>query len=51
MQYGLKSKPGGAKQDEDRTTPGQGQTAVKLERPRNRRSASHHQPDIPLRVQ
>jgi len=51
MQHGLKSTPGEAKQDENRTTPGQGQTVVKLERPKNGRSASRHQPEILLRTQ
>ena len=51
MEHGLKRKPEGAKQDESCTTPVQGQTAVKLERPRNRRSASRHQPQILPRVQ
>ena len=51
MQHGLKSTPGEAKQDENRTTPGQGQAVMKLERPRNRRSVSRHQPEILLRVQ
>ena len=48
MQHVLKGKPEGAKQGESCTTPGQGQTAVKLERPRSRRSASRHQPEILL---
>lgn len=51
MQHGMKGKPEEAKQGESCTTPEQGQTAVKLERPRNRRSASRHQPEILLRVQ
>ena len=51
MQRGLKGNPEGAKQDESCTTPGQGQTAVKIERPRNRRSASRHQPKTLLRIQ
>lgn len=51
MQHGMKGKPEGAKLNESCTTPGQGQTAVKLERPRNRRSASRQQPEILLRVQ
>ena len=51
MEYGLKGKPEGAKQDESCPTPAQGQAAVKLERPRNRRNASRHQPEILLRVQ
>ena len=51
MQHGLKGKPEAAKQDESCTTPGQGQAAVKIGRPRNRRSASRHQPEILLRVQ
>ena len=51
MQHGLWGNPEGVKQDESCTTPGQGRTAVKIERPLNRRSASRHQPEILLRVQ
>ena len=51
MEHDLKGKPEGTKQDESCTTPVQGQTAVKLKWPRNRRSASRHQPEILLRAQ
>ena len=54
MQHGLKSTPGEDEAGrESAATPvqGQGQTVVKLERPKNGRSASRHQPEILLRTQ